>query len=71
MLPWCCPQAYKIVDKGTLNQLSPTCLSELFRSLIENEIATQVRAAAPPGVPKWFFGCQSSRRIAGEPVAGG
>lgn len=35
-------EAYKVVDKQALAQLSPTCLSELFRSLIDNEITTQV-----------------------------
>eukprot|EP00198_Chlamydomonas_reinhardtii_P010512 XP_001699849.1 predicted protein [Chlamydomonas reinhardtii] len=34
-------EAYKVVDKQALAQLSPTCLSELFRSLIDNEIITQ------------------------------
>ncbi|GIL64394.1 hypothetical protein Vafri_18228 [Volvox africanus] len=34
-------EAYKVVDKQALAQLSPTCLSELFRSLIDNEITTQ------------------------------
>lgn len=37
-------EAYKVVDKQALAQLSPTCLSELFRSLIDNEIITQVCA---------------------------
>ncbi len=36
-------EAYKVVDKQALAVLSPTCLSELFRSLIDNEITTQVR----------------------------
>lgn len=39
-------QAYKVVDKTTLNGISPTCLSELFRSLIDNEISSQVRATS-------------------------
>ncbi len=39
-------EAYKVVDKATLNTLSPTCLSELFRSLIDNEISTQVTRLA-------------------------
>ncbi|KAG2500561.1 hypothetical protein HYH03_001332 [Edaphochlamys debaryana] len=34
-------EAYKVVDKPALAALSPTCLSELFRSLIDNEITTQ------------------------------
>jgi hypothetical protein len=40
-------EAYKVVDKQALAQLSPTCLSELFRSLIDNEIITQVRRDCP------------------------
>lgn len=34
-------EAYKVVDKPALLALSPTCLSELFRALIDNEITTQ------------------------------
>lgn len=40
-------EAYKVVDKQALAVLSPTCLSELFRSLIDNEITTQVRHSFP------------------------
>lgn len=38
------PGTPQVVDKPALLLLSPTCLSELFRALIDNEITTQVRA---------------------------
>lgn len=47
----CCLQAYKISDKASINKLSPTCLPELFKALIDHEVCSQVGQPVGPWAP--------------------